>query len=79
MSETVVIAVISLIGTIFGSILGIITSNKLTLYRIEQLEIKVDKHNSVIDRVFKLEENSRLTAEQIKVANHRLSDLEDKL
>ena len=50
MSENVTIAVITLIGSGLGSLLGILASAKLTNYRIEQLEKKVDKHNSVIDR-----------------------------
>lgn len=69
MSETVIVAVLSLIGTVFGSVIGIFTSNKLVVYRIEQLEKKVDKHNSVVERTFQLEE-------KIKVANHRIEDLE---
>lgn len=72
MSETVVVAIISLIGTVFGSVIGILTSNRLTAYRIEQLEKKVDKHNSVVERTYQLEE-------KIKVANHRIEDLERKV
>lgn len=72
MSETVIVALLSLIGTIFGSLIGIFTSNKLVVYRIEQLEKKVDKHNSVVERTYQLEE-------KIKVANHRIEDLEKKL
>lgn len=72
MSETVIVAVISLIGTLFGSVIGILASNKLTAYRIEQLEKKVDKHNSVVERTFQLEE-------KVKVANHRIEDLEKKV
>ncbi len=72
MSETVVVAIISLVGTVFGSVIGILTSNKLTAYRIEQLEKKVDKHNSVVERTYQLEE-------KIKVANHRIEDLEKKV
>ena len=45
MSELIVISIISLIGTLGGTFGGIIVSNKLTTYRIEQLEKKVDKHN----------------------------------
>lgn len=55
MSETVLVAVLSMAGTLIGSIAGIMTANKLTNYRIEQLEKKVEKHNSVIERTFKLE------------------------
>ena len=48
-------AILSLCGTLIGSIAGILTANKLTNYRIEQLEKKVEKHNSVVERTFKLE------------------------
>ena len=55
MPETIVVALISLAGTAIGSVAGILAANKLTTYRIEQLEIKVDKHNNLIDRTYKLE------------------------
>lgn len=45
-------------------------------YRLEQLEKKVDKHNSVVERTYKLEELTALQEEKIKVANHRIEDLE---
>lgn len=48
----------------------------LISYRLEQLEKKVDLHNSVVERVFKLEESTSLQEEKIKVANHRIDDLE---
>ena len=52
-------------------------NSKLVNYRIEQLEKKVDKHNQVIDRVYKLEEREAVVNNEIKVANHRISDLEN--
>lgn len=55
MSDAILVGILSLAGTLIGSIAGILTANKLTNYRIEQLEKKVDKHNSVVERVFKLE------------------------
>lgn len=55
MSEMVIVSVISLIGTLGGSLGGILVANKLTNYRVEQLEKKVEKHNSIIERTFKLE------------------------
>lgn len=76
MSAEVTVAVVSLIGTLAGTFAGILTSTKLTTYRIEQLEKKVDKHNNVIERVFRLEDNDRLLEEKISVANHRIADLE---
>ena len=56
--ETIIVGVLSLIGTLIGSIAGILTANKLTNYRIDQLEKKVDKHNSVIERVALLEKDN---------------------
>lgn len=75
MSE-IIIAILSLVGTLVGSLCGILASNKLVVYRIEQLEKKVEKHNSVIERVFNLERNEALDREDLKVANHRIDDLE---
>ncbi len=78
MSETIIIALISLLGTLGGTFGGILTTSKLTNYRIEQLEKKVDKHNNIIERTYKLEDNDKLLEEKIKVANHRIDDLESK-
>jgi hypothetical protein len=78
MSETIIIALISLLGTLGGTFGGILATSKLTNYRIEQLEKKVDKHNSIIERTFRLEDNDRLLDEKIKVANHRIDDLENR-
>ncbi len=66
----------SLIGTGIGSLGGIMTANKLTNYRIQQLEKKVEKHNQVIERVYELEKNEAVIEEEIEVANHRIKDLE---
>lgn len=77
MNEAVFVAVLSLIGTLGGTFGGIITANKLTNYRIEQLEKKVEKHNKVIERVYNLEKNEAVMEEEIKVANHRIDDLEN--
>lgn len=52
--------------------------DELQAYRIEQLEKKVDKHNNLVERTYHLEEEARLAAEKIKVANHRIDDLEKK-
>ena len=51
----------------------------LIQYRLEQLEKKVEKHNNLIDRTYKLEEDSKIQEEKIKVANHRIDDLERKV
>jgi hypothetical protein len=70
MSDVVMVALLSLIGTLGGTFGGILTSSKLTAYRIEQLEKKVDKHNNFAERIPVLEE-------KIEVANHRITDLEN--
>ena len=77
MSDAVLVALIALAGSGLGSVLGILVSSKLTQYRLEQLEKKVEVHNQVIDRVYKLEERTELQEEKIKVANHRIGDLEE--
>ena len=70
MSETVIIAILSMVGTIIGSLLGILAANKLTNYRIEQLEKKVEKHNNVIERVYKLEKEEAVMQEEIDQLKH---------
>ena len=55
MNDVVIVAAISLTGTLVGTFGGILTASKLTNYRIEQLEKKVEKHNSVVERTFILE------------------------
>ena len=76
MSTEIAVALIGLCGSAVGSLAGIVASAKLTAYKIEQLERKVDKHNTVIERPYKLEEDQAVLQEQIKVANHRIDDLE---
>ncbi len=66
----IIVAVIAFAGTALGSWGGIRASNKLVEHRLKQLEDKVNKHNQVVERTYRLEE-------QMKVANHRIADLED--
>ena len=54
--DQIIIACISLIGTAIGTFGGIRTSNKLTNYKIEELTKKVEKHNNLVERMYKLEE-----------------------
>jgi serine/threonine protein phosphatase PrpC len=75
LSESIWVAVIAFGGTLIGTFGGIVASSRLTSYRIEQLEKKVDKHNQIVERTFRLEENCSLLDEKIKVVNHRIDDL----
>ena len=63
--ETIIVAIIALIGTISSGVLSAIISNNLMKYRVEQLEKKVDKHNNLIDRMYKAESNIKLIQEEV--------------
>lgn len=76
MTEGILIALIGLTGSAIGSLCGVMVSAKLTQYRLEQLEKKVQAHNNLIDRTYHLESQGDVIEEQIKVINHRLADLE---
>lgn len=78
MSEVIIVALISLLGTVIGSVTGIVASTKLTNYRIEQLERKVDAHNNLIDRMYNVERCVDLLDQREKVTEHRLDDLEQQ-
>lgn len=78
MSDTIIVAVLSLMGSLGGTLGGIALNSKLSNYRIEQLEKKVDKHNNLIERMFRAEEAITVLDEKIKVANHRIDDLEER-
>ena len=66
MSEVVVVSIISLCGTLIGTFGGIIASTKLTAYRIEQLEKKVEKHNTLVERMYKVEEDIAIINAKVK-------------
>ena len=71
MDRNIIVAILSLIGTLGGSLGGILVSSKLTAYRLEQLEARVAEHNNFARRMPVVEE-------QIKVINHRIEDLEQE-
>ena len=77
MTETIVVAIIAFIGTFGGSLLAQRKTTALVVYRLEQLENKVDKHNNIIERTYCLEKRCDIFDEKIKVANHRIEDLEE--
>ncbi len=76
MSTEIIVSLVSLLGTLGGSLGGILVSNKLTNYRIEQLEKKQEKYNNLIERTYHLEEHVQVSDEKFKVINHRIEDLE---
>lgn len=55
MNEAIVVALLGFAGTLLGSLFGVLAAQKLTQYRLSQLEDKVNKHNNLIERTFKLE------------------------
>ena len=69
--EAIIVALIGLAGSAAGSLGGVLVSSRLTQYRLEELEKKVQAHNSLIERTYRLEERT--------VANHRIDDLERKM
>ena len=68
MEAELIVALFSCAGTLIGSIAGIMTANRLTTYRINQLEDKVNKHNRLIERMAIVEQST-------KSAHHRLDEL----
>ena len=72
MTETIIVAIISLIGTLAGTFGGIVVSSKLSNYRIAQLEKKVEKHNSIVERTFVLEG-------QMKEVQHEIINLKKEI
>lgn len=74
--DTIIVAIIAMIGTVSGSYFSNRKSQALIAYRLEQLEEKVNKHNNLVERTYKLEEQAAVTDEKIRVANHRIDDLE---
>lgn len=76
MNSEIFVALISFAGTAVGSIVAVVTANSLTNYKIEDLRKQVEKHNSIQDRVYKLEASDQVRTEEIKVINHRIEDLE---
>ena len=75
--ETIIVAGIALIGTLAGTYFANRKSAALIAYRLEELERKVQAHNNLVERMYQVEERTELQEEKIKVANHRIDDLEN--
>ena len=65
------------LATLAGTILTVFSGSKLTAYRIQKLEEKVQAHNNLIDRMYKVEQKIEVDENRIKVTEHRLEDLEN--
>ncbi len=76
MTEAIIVALLGFAGTLIGTYLANRKSAALIAYRLEQLEQKVAKHNSLVERTYHLEESAAVFEEKLKVANHRIDDLE---
>lgn len=74
--STIIVAALALIGTLVGSYASHNKTTALISFRLEQLEKKVNLHNNAVERLYKAEKNIELHEEKIKVANHRIDDLE---
>ena len=77
MDSTIAVALISLAGTLGGSFAGIMVANKLVNYRLEQLGKKVEKHNNLIDRMYKIEKHHEVLDTRVKDLSVRVNELED--
>lgn len=74
--DAIIVAILSMIGTVSGSYFSNRKSQALIAYRLEQLESKVNLHNNLIERTYKLEQTTTLQDEKLKETNRRVEALE---
>jgi hypothetical protein len=74
--SAIIVGALALTGTIIGNLIGNNKTAAMVAYRLDQLEKKVNLHNNAVERLYKAEQTIEVQKEQIKVANHRLDDLE---
>ena len=79
MEPTVIASLVSLIGTMVGTFSGIYASSKLTIYRIEQLEKKVDRFASIEEKLFELEKHNAVQDERTETIAENIRKVEDSL
>ena len=72
MDSTVIVAAVSCLGTVIGSMFGVIASSNKTIYRIEQLEKKVEKHNGMVEHMIEAED-------KIKSHQYQINDLKERI
>ncbi len=78
MIEAIITGVVAIAVCMLNNYFQNRKSTALIEYKIDELSKRVDKHNSIIDRTYKLEESVSVIEEKIKVENHRIEDLERK-
>lgn len=79
MDPTVIASLVSLVGTLVGTFSGIYASSKLTIYRIEQLEKKVDRFSSIEEKLFELEKHNAIQDERTETIAENIRKVEDSL
>lgn len=79
MEPTVIASLVSLSGTLVGTFSGIYASSKLTIYRIEQLEKKVDRFASIEEKLFELEKHNAVQDERTEIIAENIRKVEDSL
>lgn len=72
MSNEITIAILGFAGTVIGSFAGVMASSKLTNYRLNQLEKKVDKHNNLVERMTAVEQST-------KSAWHSINEIKERI
>ena len=72
MQPEVLVGILSCVGTLIGTLGGIMATSKLTNYRLQQLEEKVNKHNNLVERMYKIEG-------QVEENCHDIKEIKDKL
>lgn len=77
MTESIIVALITGGLALVGTLISNATVHSKTIYRIEQLEKKQDKHNQLISRMYAVEKSIEVIEEKQRVANHRIDDLEE--
>lgn len=76
MNENIIVAALALVGTLAGAYLANRKSSALIVYRLEELEKRVQAHNNLVERTYQLEKQTEIQEEKIRAANHRITDLE---
>ena len=79
MMETVIVGVLSLVGTLGGSLFGILAANKLTIYRLEQLERKVEQHNNLVEKIIIIEQNEKAQWQRIDDISEAIEKLKKEV